>query len=71
MKRCIKNWPKLSGMFVQGAAHIQKQLALIDELARDGHDTSSAKELLDVLRETQRMHEQDRDRIMREVATCN
>ncbi|RXG83666.1 hypothetical protein EAS61_41455 [Bradyrhizobium zhanjiangense] len=47
--------------------HLLKQEALIAELDRDGHDTADAVELLATMRATQRLHLQDRDRLLTEL----
>ena len=44
----------------EGRGHIEKQLAIIAELERDGHDSALAKELLATLRTTLKMHEDHR-----------
>jgi hypothetical protein len=51
----------------QGVEHIAKQRLLVEELARHGHDTTVANELLNTLLESQRLHEQDHARILREL----
>jgi hypothetical protein len=51
----------------EGEQHLLRQEELIAELDRDGHDTEKARVILDTLRETQALHLQDRDRIMREL----
>jgi hypothetical protein len=52
----------------EGQRHIAKQRALIDELARDGHDTALAVELLHEFERTQASHVEERDRIRAELA---
>ena len=53
---------------VQGGDELlRRQRALIDELDRDGHDTSTAREVLRTLERSQSMHIADRDRILDEV----
>ena len=51
-----------------GRLIIERQQALITELERDGHPTAQARALLDTFVELQRMHEDDRERIMHELA---
>ena len=51
----------------QGADHVIKQESLIAELDRDGHDTTEAKKVLATLRETQALHVEGRDRILKEL----
>ncbi|SCB54784.1 hypothetical protein GA0061098_103052 [Bradyrhizobium shewense] len=47
-----------------GEKHVLKQEALIAELDRDGHNTADALKLLAIMRATQRLHRQDRDRLL-------
>ncbi|MBR0714058.1 hypothetical protein [Bradyrhizobium liaoningense] len=51
----------------KGEAHLAKQEALVAELDRDGHDTTGALAVLYTMRQTQRLHEQERDRILAEL----
>jgi hypothetical protein len=51
----------------QGEQHVAKQRAIVAELERDGHDASSARELLDVFEQTQATHMADRDRLRKEL----
>jgi hypothetical protein len=44
-----------------------KQEALIAQLDRDGHDTTEAKKFLATLRETQAVHVEGRERIVKEL----
>jgi hypothetical protein len=52
---------------VQGETHLAKQLTLIAELERHGHDTRGAHAVLTTMRETQALHQQDRERILRKL----
>jgi hypothetical protein len=52
----------------EGEQHIARQRALIAELARDGHDTALAVELLHEFERTQAGHVADRDRLRAELA---
>jgi len=54
-------------MVAQGRKHIARQKRVIAELTRDGHDIASATLLLDTLQESQRMQEQHRDRLRKEL----
>ncbi len=54
-----------------GECHIARQLELIAELERDGHDSTKAKELLAVFLETQALHFGDRDRLMERLKISN
>ncbi|WP_050405829.1 hypothetical protein [Bradyrhizobium embrapense] len=51
----------------QGRQHVARQENLIAELDRDGHDTTEARKVLDTLRITQALHEQDVERILGEL----
>ena len=52
----------------RGKQHLRKQCELIDQLKRDGHDSSSATALLHTLEQSQMMHIADRDRIRERLA---
>ena len=49
----------------QGVVHLARQRVLITELHRAGHDTDEARAILDSLMETQVLHQQDRERLLR------
>ena len=51
----------------QGETHLAKQSALIAELERHGHDTSGAQAVFTTMRETQALHQQNRERILSEL----
>lgn len=51
----------------EGEAHLARQEALIAKLDKHQHDTRGALAVLTTLRETQALHLQDRDRILREL----
>jgi hypothetical protein len=51
----------------QGEAIIERQLSLVAELARDGHDTEEARALLTTFRQIQKLSEQDHARLKREL----
>lgn len=51
-----------------GEKNIAKQRALLDELARDGHDIAMAQQLLAQFEDLQALHVADRDRIRAELA---
>lgn len=51
----------------QGRRHIAEQEERITDLAREGHDTTGARKLLDNFYVTQMMHIQHRDRIRKEL----
>ncbi|MBB4360646.1 hypothetical protein GGD66_008163 [Bradyrhizobium sp. CIR48] len=50
-----------------GVKLLAKQEALIAELDRHGHDTKGARDVLATMVETQSLHIDDRDRILREL----
>ena len=52
----------------QGAGHVNRQRELLENLARDGHDTMGSSALLDLFKEIQDVHVQDRDRLRAELA---
>jgi hypothetical protein len=52
---------------LQGEKHIAGQEQLIAELARHGHNTAQASELLDSFYAIQALHIQHRDRILKEL----
>jgi hypothetical protein len=51
----------------RGEEHLARQRLLIDELERDGHDSSQAWHVLRTLEETQSMHVAHRDRLLRQI----
>jgi hypothetical protein len=51
----------------RGRQHLARQVELIAELDRDGHDTMEARKVLATLRHTQVLHEQDVQRLLREL----
>jgi hypothetical protein len=52
----------------RGVVHLAQQWALIAELDRAGHDTEEARAILDTLMETQVLHQQDRERLLRLIS---
>jgi hypothetical protein len=50
----------------QGEMHITKQRIIISELERAGRNTDLALKLLDTLRQSQKIYEADRERILLE-----
>jgi hypothetical protein len=52
---------------MQGREQLTRQERLIAELDRDGHDTAEAIKVLATLRQTQTLHEQDVQRLLREL----
>jgi hypothetical protein len=51
-----------------GEEHLARQLALINKLERDGHDSSTARAFLQQLEETQLTHIAPLQRLQREAA---
>jgi len=52
----------------EGEQHLARQRELIAELERDGHDTTTAIELLHTFEQSQAGHVADRDRIRAELS---
>jgi hypothetical protein len=52
----------------EGVVHLARQRALIAALDRAGHDSEEARAILDTLMETQIIHEQDHERLLRLVS---
>ncbi|MBB4261442.1 MULTISPECIES: hypothetical protein [unclassified Bradyrhizobium] len=50
-----------------GERHIARQEELINELRRDGHDLETASEVLATMQQSQVLHLEHRDRILREI----
>lgn len=51
----------------EGERRIARQRELVAELARDGHDTDQATQLLRQFEELQALHVVDRDRLRKEL----
>jgi hypothetical protein len=51
----------------EGKEHIDRQMVIIAELERDGHDTATAKEFLATLKQTQQLHESHRQHVLSEL----
>ncbi len=58
---------KAEAHVAQGREHVEKQQRLIAQLRNDGHDTTQARKLLDAFEATQKMHVEDRDRVLQEL----
>jgi hypothetical protein len=52
----------------EGEKHIARQREIVAELARDGRDTTLARELLGHFEETQALHVAHRDRLAYELS---
>ncbi len=48
--------------------HVERQRHLIEELQRDGHDTAPSRELLALFEDMLRLHVEDRDRLIAQLA---
>jgi hypothetical protein len=53
----------------EGEIHLSRQRALVAEWDRDGHDTADARAILATMLETQRLHVEDRDRMLKELSS--
>jgi hypothetical protein len=51
----------------EGRVHIASQVQIIADLKRGDNDTAAAEALLRTLMETQRLHEEHRDRLRQEL----
>ena len=51
----------------EGQLDVVKQRAIIDGLDRNGHDSALARDLLAILHKTLQMHEDHRERLIREL----
>ena len=51
----------------QGEQHLARQRKVLETLARDGHDTATAADLLRTLEATQALHRAERDRLRAEL----
>jgi hypothetical protein len=49
----------------EGEEHLAQQVLLIEKLERHGHDSEDARALLKTMTETQALHKQDRDRVLK------
>jgi hypothetical protein len=54
----LKKLEEIDRQIALGKEHIAKQREMIEELDREGHDTSAAKELLETFLATQAAHEE-------------
>lgn len=53
---------------LEGEEHLARQRKVISELERDGHDTTTAVELLREFERSQAAHVEERDRIRAELS---
>ena len=67
MKRVRQHLDEAERHVERGRQLLRKQCEIIDQMERDGHDSSGAKELLHSLEHAQMMHIADRDRIREEL----
>jgi hypothetical protein len=54
----------------EGEEHVARQQQIVDELERDGHDTTQAREVLKVFEETLATHVADQERLEQELASA-
>ena len=66
----LKHLAMVERHVAEGEIRLSRQRALIAELDRDGHDTADARAILATIRETQRLHVEDRDRILKELSSA-
>ena len=52
----------------EGMMHVERQRNLVENLARDGHDTTQSEGTLKQFEETLALHIQVRDRLLKELA---
>ena len=52
----------------EGMVHVEKQRTLVENMARDGHDTSEHDALLQQFEETLALHIKIRDQLQRQLA---
>jgi hypothetical protein len=64
----IKHLQQAERHVAEGKQRIERQRELVAKLTAQGHDTSSAIDLLTVFEQTQAMHIAGRDRIHAELA---
>ena len=51
----------------EGEEHLAQQALLIEKLERHGRGSEDARALLKTMTETQALHKQDRDRVLKEL----
>ena len=67
IERMLRHLKEAEQHVQNGEELLKRQRVLVDELDRDGHDTSTAREVLRTLEQSQSMHIADRDRVLEEV----
>ena len=55
----------------EGRQLVARQEALIAELDRDGHDATGARKVLEILQDTQMLHEADVQRLIEELQAAS
>ncbi len=58
---------ELETSIAEGAGRIARQEHLIAELERDGHDTVTAREILETFRQTLALHQETKKRLLLEL----
>jgi hypothetical protein len=61
-------WAEAEQHVAKGAALLERERALVEELRRDGHPTADSERLLKVIEEAQQLHVAHLERILRELA---
>jgi hypothetical protein len=67
----LEHLKEIEGYLAQGLAQIAQQRSCITELESGGRDSRKARALLEVLLETQALHEESRLRILGELAQAS
>lgn len=66
-QRLHKHLAEAEAQVVKGLRHIADQRDVVEQLERDGHDSTTARDLLTTLLHSQQLHEEHRDRLKREL----
>ena len=61
----LRHLAEAEGHATLGERHLAQQHAIFDRLERDGHEADKAVALLATLRDTQRLHLERRDRLIK------
>jgi len=64
----LEHLAKAEEHVAKGEEHVRRQRELVAELARDGHDTGTARAVLGTFEELLAAHVADRERITKELA---
>jgi hypothetical protein len=66
-KTLHKHLAEAEAQVAQGLRHVADQRDVVEQLERDGHDSTTARDLLVTLLRSQQLHEEHRDRLKREL----